>query len=96
MEDIKYVLRAEGVPTHLTIVADAVKRTTNVSPKNFDRHLKKSIHHEFLRSVDTDDEPNDAKVVTQNIVPSDTVASKLSNTFYRIGGHGYRNDAVNP
>lgn len=58
IEDVKYVLCSEGVPTCVTIAVEVIKRTTHVSPKNFNWLLTESVQEALVRAFHADDEWN--------------------------------------
>lgn len=58
IQDVKYVLGSKGVSTRVTIAAEVIKRKTHVSPKNFDRLLRESVHEALVRGFNPDAQSN--------------------------------------
>lgn len=81
IENVKYVLRSEGVPTRVTVAAEVIKKTTHLSPKNLDRLLREGVREALVRAFPPDIESNDTEEEMKDFVLSESVARKLTETF---------------
>lgn len=68
----------------MKIAAEVIKRTTDVSPTNFDRLLRESVQEALVRAFHPEADCNEAKEAMKDILLSKSVTQKLTQTFVEL------------